>query len=63
MPTNRYGASAELYRHEVNWRGYYNFLLERGYQLRPRYHPDRVPSWKPGKEVKLKDWFCLPVRP
>ncbi|PBK96843.1 hypothetical protein ARMGADRAFT_1163213 [Armillaria gallica] len=50
MPTNRYG------------RGYYNFLLERGYQLRPRYHPNKIPFWKHGKEVKPEDWFCLPGR-
>ncbi|SJL11183.1 uncharacterized protein ARMOST_14586 [Armillaria ostoyae] len=62
MPTNKYGVSDEICPHEVIWRGYYNFLLERGYQLRPRYHPDWIPSWKPGKEVKAEDWFCLPGR-
>ncbi|KAH8119827.1 kinase-like domain-containing protein [Phellopilus nigrolimitatus] len=27
------------------WRDHYEFLLSRGYQLRPRYHPGWKPSW------------------
>ncbi|KAF5379491.1 hypothetical protein D9615_006618 [Tricholomella constricta] len=30
---------------EEFWVEHYNFLLSHGYQLRPRYHPDWVPSW------------------
>ncbi|KAF7375711.1 Protein kinase domain-containing protein [Mycena sanguinolenta] len=32
---------------EQFWVDSYEFLLSRGYQLRPRYHPDWVPSWGP----------------
>ncbi|KAK0447870.1 uncharacterized protein EV420DRAFT_1275946 [Desarmillaria tabescens] len=56
MPTNKYGVSDELTCYEIFWRDTYHFLNERGYQLRPRYHPDWVPSWKPGKEVHAEDW-------
>ncbi|KAJ7586339.1 hypothetical protein C8J56DRAFT_1084703 [Mycena floridula] len=31
---------------ELLWKEHYHWLLERGYQLRSRYHPDWVPSWK-----------------
>ncbi|KAJ7183007.1 hypothetical protein C8R43DRAFT_1101214 [Mycena crocata] len=30
---------------EQFWAESYEFLLSRGYQLRPRYHPEWVPSW------------------
>ncbi|KDR71783.1 hypothetical protein GALMADRAFT_74620 [Galerina marginata CBS 339.88] len=30
---------------EIFWRDHYLWLKERGYQLRPRYSPDWVPSW------------------
>ncbi|KAH8111759.1 kinase-like domain-containing protein [Phellopilus nigrolimitatus] len=30
---------------ECWWRDHYEFLLSRGYQLRPRYHPGWKPSW------------------
>jgi hypothetical protein len=33
------------------WRDRYNEIAERGYQLRPRYHPNWQPSWlKSGKD-------------
>ncbi|KAJ7450258.1 kinase-like domain-containing protein [Mycena galericulata] len=34
-----------LYREERFWVANQPFLLTRGYQLRPRYHPDWIPSW------------------
>lgn len=37
-----------LYRTEVFWRELYFWLEEKGYRLRPRYHPDWVASWKKG---------------
>ena len=30
---------------EIFWKNRYSFLLDRGYALRPRYHPDWRPSW------------------
>lgn len=30
---------------EVFWRDRHDFLQSRGYQLRPRFAPDWVPSW------------------
>ncbi len=33
------------------WRDHYNVISERGYRLRPRYHPQWEPSWfKTGKD-------------
>ncbi|KAJ3520090.1 hypothetical protein NMY22_g12901 [Coprinellus aureogranulatus] len=34
-----------LFPHEEMWIPLYPFLLSRGYKLRPRYHPEWVPSW------------------
>ncbi|TFK96277.1 hypothetical protein BDV98DRAFT_516055 [Pterulicium gracile] len=33
------------------WRDIYYWLLERGYTLRPCYHPDWIPSWKGTKKL------------
>lgn len=30
---------------EMYWRANYQWFLDRGYQLRPRYSPDWIPSW------------------
>ncbi|KIM37420.1 hypothetical protein M413DRAFT_77141 [Hebeloma cylindrosporum] len=30
---------------ELYWRANYHWFLDRGYQLRPRYSPDWIPSW------------------
>ncbi|SJL11189.1 uncharacterized protein ARMOST_14592 [Armillaria ostoyae] len=59
MPTNKYGVTEELNSYEIFWRDTYHFLCERGYKLRPRYHPDWVPSWKPGRELDAEDWQCI----
>lgn len=43
---------------ELWWRDHYTWLLEQGYQLRERYKPDWVPSWKgrdPREAVKRED--------
>ncbi|TEB15506.1 hypothetical protein FA13DRAFT_1747516 [Coprinellus micaceus] len=37
---------AKLGKGEQYWRDRYQWLLERGYRLRTRYHPDWVPSWQ-----------------
>jgi len=44
-----------LVKSEVWWRDHYYVILERGYKLRPRYHPLWEPSWK---ELK-KDFFAV----
>ncbi|KAG8727256.1 hypothetical protein FRC11_013603, partial [Ceratobasidium sp. 423] len=31
---------------EERWVSFQPYLLSKGYQLRPRYQPDWVPSWK-----------------
>ncbi|KAJ7228306.1 hypothetical protein GGX14DRAFT_612096 [Mycena pura] len=46
MPTNRHGITSNLLTPEVFWRDHYDYILEHGYKLRPRYRPDWVPSWK-----------------
>lgn len=35
-----------LKSYEFFWRDHYLWLEEKGYRLRPRYHPDWVASWK-----------------
>ncbi|KAJ7445166.1 kinase-like domain-containing protein [Mycena galericulata] len=39
------GSSSFLYSNEEFWVDSQPFLLAQGYQLRPRYHPDWIPSW------------------
>ena len=34
-----------LFRNEEWWRDQYYDIYNRGYQLRPRYHPSWEPSW------------------
>ncbi|KAJ3776849.1 kinase-like domain-containing protein [Lentinula raphanica] len=41
--SNLYNKS--LWPSEVFWRDHYEWLKNKGYLLRPRYHPDWVPSW------------------
>ncbi|KAF7323793.1 Protein kinase domain-containing protein [Mycena kentingensis (nom. inval.)] len=49
---------------EMFWVHLYPFLLERGYQLRPRYSPDWVPSWSGifGNMDRVEDGIYLTVR-
>lgn len=35
-----------LASYELFWRDHYLWLEDKGYRLRPRYHPDWVASWK-----------------
>ena len=44
-----------LHRSEKWWRDQYYDLRHNGYKLRPRYHPDWVPSWKGSG----KDFFAV----
>ncbi|RDX54901.1 hypothetical protein OH76DRAFT_1429087 [Lentinus brumalis] len=39
---------------EVYWRDRYNWLHTVGYQLRPRYKPDWIPSWQASKRSRFK---------
>ena len=40
-----------LFRNEEWWRDQYIVIYGRGYQLRPRYHPNWEPSWtRSGKD-------------
>ncbi|KAF9544086.1 hypothetical protein CPC08DRAFT_716571 [Agrocybe pediades] len=43
-----------LMRAEYIWRDHYDWLLENGYQLRPRYAPGWVPSWKASGKSRLR---------
>jgi hypothetical protein len=58
------GDFSTLEEAEIYWRDRYDWLLEHGYRLRPRYQPDWVPSWK--KETDLfaslqEDSYMVPV--
>ncbi|KAJ3523004.1 hypothetical protein NMY22_g11642 [Coprinellus aureogranulatus] len=41
-----------LLPYEEMWVRYFHFLDQRGYRLRPRYHPDWVPSWRVSPTTK-----------
>ncbi|KIJ08466.1 hypothetical protein PAXINDRAFT_18400, partial [Paxillus involutus ATCC 200175] len=43
----------ELGEGEKWWRDHYQWLYDAGYQLRPRYHPEWVASWK----TRNLDWM------
>ncbi|KAJ3003796.1 hypothetical protein NUW54_g5122 [Trametes sanguinea] len=43
----------DLLPHEIVWRDRYNFLLKKGYRLRPRYRPGWKPSWA-GTNIDLE---------
>ena len=44
----------KLFLGEQWWAARWLWLKERGYTLRPRYHPDWKPSWKVGKKDARK---------
>ena len=46
---------AKLYPYEKRWQARQPWLLERGYQLRPRFRPGWVPSWQ--KYEWLPSWI------
>ncbi|KAJ3715367.1 kinase-like domain-containing protein [Lentinula raphanica] len=43
----------KLWSSEIFWRDHYDWLKSNGYLLRPRYHPDWVPSWTGSKRFPL----------
>ncbi|KAH9071106.1 hypothetical protein EDB83DRAFT_315049 [Lactarius deliciosus] len=53
-----------LFASECWWRDRYNDIVEQGYRLRPRYHPQWEPSWlKTGKEFyTVEDGQCTVLR-
>jgi len=44
-PENLSLAEGGLDKGELSWRDKYQWLHDRGYQLRPRYSPNWIPSW------------------
>ena len=57
--------AAKLIDYEAEWRDRQVFLEKHGYMLRPRYHPEWVPSWlSNGKHAEeCEDFVKMPVRP
>ncbi|EAU82366.1 other/AgaK1 protein kinase [Coprinopsis cinerea okayama7 len=52
-----------LEQFEFFWRDHYDWFLEQGYQLRPRYNPKWVPSWELDKNLRAgrtEDSLFLP---
>ena len=50
---------------EVFWRDRYDWLKDAGYQLRPRYKPDWIPSWRTSNQNPFyaEDGIAAPVGP
>lgn len=59
--TSKVLEEGRLYEPEIFWRDHYLWLQDKGYLLRPRYHPDWVASWK-GDPTKLH-FFCEDGQP
>ncbi|KAH6884706.1 hypothetical protein BKA70DRAFT_137394 [Coprinopsis sp. MPI-PUGE-AT-0042] len=47
-------ADRSLTEKELYWKDHYHWLLEQGYRLRSRYHPDWIPSWKDDKTKRMR---------
>ncbi|KAF8748835.1 Protein kinase domain [Rhizoctonia solani] len=51
---------------EERWVSFQPYLLSKGYQLRPRYRPDWIPSWKINTSLLASDCEdsidCMPLR-
>lgn len=47
-------AEYRLMSYELFWRDHFLWLKDKGYLLRPRYHPDWVASWKGAKKSYLQ---------
>ena len=54
-----------LWGSEVFWKDNFSWFREQGYQLRPRYAPDWIPSWTRTKKKKFvldcEDGYRIPV--
>jgi len=44
-------SATQLASWETYWKDHYGWLLEQGYQLRSRYSPEWIPSWKSNPEL------------
>ncbi|CAE7200045.1 unnamed protein product [Rhizoctonia solani] len=58
-------APEQLSNDERRWVGYQPYLLSKGYQLRDRYQPDWVPSWRlSGQDARLCEdgWAAIAHR-
>ncbi|KAJ3712460.1 kinase-like domain-containing protein [Lentinula raphanica] len=55
----------KLWEFEIFWRDHYDWLKGKGYLLRPRYHPDWVPSWSgsPKDPFRFEDCQTQPLIP
>ncbi|KAI0753919.1 hypothetical protein BC629DRAFT_1174699 [Irpex lacteus] len=55
--------TSPLYNFEAEWANRYRFLNDHGYQLRPRYVPNRAPDWaaKGADAVHCEDAIPAPV--
>ncbi len=55
--------TSPLYTFEAEWVNRYRFLNDCGYQLRPRYVPNRAPDWaaKGADAVHCEDAIPAPV--
>ncbi|KAF5320432.1 hypothetical protein D9611_010813 [Ephemerocybe angulata] len=45
---------AKLLNREIYWRDNYEWLLESGYRLRPRFSPGWIPSWKANPKLPFR---------
>ena len=48
---------------EIFWADHYRWLESQGYKLRPRYHPDWIPTWKKSNKwvLRCEDSVYLPM--
>lgn len=65
LPVNQLLEEGGLEGSEIFWRENYQLLHDRGYQLRPRYSPDWVPSWMGTNKYfrNFEDGIYLAVSP
>lgn len=52
-----------IWEGEEIWVQYHYFLLQRGYALRPRYHPDWAPSWQTLDTMGYRPEDSIPAHP
>lgn len=50
--------AAILSPNEAHWRDRQQYLQSKGYMLRPRYHPDWVPTWTLPENAGMSPFEC-----